>query len=312
MWHSIFYSFPIQLLVLHFKKNIALLAMWAVLFMIVAGGLGNVLGIPYLFLDPEYMNQVSWIGFFLMGIGFAVFTMSFHMTTYMKDGARFKFLAVIPKPFLHFCVNNSVIPLSFYLLYSYSFVKFQWDNELESRWEILQMFFGFVGGNLLAFYSMFTYFKWANKDFFVLFSDTLDKRLRKIKIPRANIFRRYKERKSIKDQVQNYFGTNLKLQYARPDLARFQTHQLLKVFYQTGNGHFYFLVGSVQGNSFSPDTCGHECHFVVFHPYHDGWGGYFLAEELVLAGDLVIILFNQLVFAKPPIEPTTCCFWNGL
>jgi len=81
MWHSIFYSFPVQLLVLHIRKNIALLAMWAVLFMIVAGGLGSVLGIPYLFLDPEYMNRVSWMGFFLMGIGFAVFTMSFHMTT---------------------------------------------------------------------------------------------------------------------------------------------------------------------------------------------------------------------------------------
>ena len=232
MWHRFFYSFPSQLLILHLKKNLALLVMWLTLVLIVLERFGTVLGIPYLFLDPEYLNRVSWMGFFLMGIGFAVFTMSFHMTTYMKDGARFKFLAVIPKPFLHFCVNNSVIPLLFYLLYIYSFVRFQWNNELESRWEIVQMFLGFVGGSLLAFYSMFTYFKWANKDFFVLFSDTVDKRLRKIKIPRANIFFRYKERRNFTDNVHSYLATNLKIQYARPDLARFKTHQLLKVFDQ--------------------------------------------------------------------------------
>src|SRR5690554_1497801 len=232
MWHRFFYSFPSQLLILHLKKNLALLVMWLTLVLIVLERFGTVLGIPYLFLDPEYLNRVSWMGFFLMGIGFAVFTMSFHMTTYMKDGARFKFLAVIPKPFLHFCVNNSVIPLLFYLLYIYSFVRFQWNNELESRWEIVQMFLGFVGGSLLAFYSMFTYFKWANKDFFVLFSDTVDKRLRKIKIPRANIFFRYKERRNFTDNVHSYLATNLKIQYARPDLARFKTQQLLKVFDQ--------------------------------------------------------------------------------
>src|SRR5690606_18164876 len=239
MWHSIFYSFPIQLLVLHFKKNIALLAMWAVLFMIVAGGLGNVLGIPYLFLDPEYMNRVSWMGFFLMGIGFAVFTMSFHMTTYMKDGARFRFLAVIPKPFLHFCLNNSIIPLLFYLVYIYSFIHFQLDNELENNWLVLQFFLGFFLGSVLTFYVLFFYFKWTNKYFFVLFSDSLDKGLRKIKIPRANIYKRYKERRKTTDHVENYMGTDLRIKQARQDLERFETHQLLRVFDQNHLNLFF-------------------------------------------------------------------------
>lgn len=239
MWHSIFYSFPIQLLVLHFKKNIALLAMWAVLFMIVAGGLGNVLGIPYLFLDPEYMNQVSWIGFFLMGIGFSVFTMSFHMTTYMKDGTRFRFLAVIPKPFLHFCLNNSIIPLLFYIVYIYSFIQFQWRNELTNNWQILHFFFGFLAGSATTFYFLFIYFRWTNKDFFVLFSDTLDKNLRKIKIPRANIFHRYKERRRIKDHVDNYLGIDFNVKKTRQDLSRFETHQLLRVFDQNHLNLFF-------------------------------------------------------------------------
>ncbi len=100
MWNKFFYSFPVQLLFLHLKKNLALLGMWALFVLIVVEEFGEVLGIPYLFLDPEYLNKVSWVGFFLMGIGFAIYTMSFHMTCYITDGARFEFLAVVPKPFL--------------------------------------------------------------------------------------------------------------------------------------------------------------------------------------------------------------------
>lgn len=239
MWNKFFYSFPVQLLFLHLKKNLALLGMWALFVLIVVEEFGEVLGIPYLFLDPEYLNKVSWVGFFLMGIGFAIYTMSFHMTCYITDGARFEFLAVVPKPFLHFCLNNSVIPLIFYVIYTYSFIRFQLNNELENNWLIWQFFLGFIGGTVVTFFLMFSYFKITNKDFFILFSNTLDKRLRKIKIPRANIFQRYKERKRIRNHVNNYFGTNFKIQYARPDLARFELQQLLKVFDQNHLNLFF-------------------------------------------------------------------------
>lgn len=245
MWHRFFYSFPIQLLIFHLRKNIALLAMWGALMMIVGGKFGSVLGIPYLFLDPEYLNHVSWAGFFLMGIGLAVFTMSFHMTTYMKDGARFKFLAVIPKPFLHFCLNNSVIPLLFYLYYFYCFIRFQLDNELESDWLILQFCLGFLAGSVLTFYFLYFYFKWTNKDLFLLFSDTLDKQFRKSQIPRANILNRYKERRAANDHVDNYLGTDLKVKSARLDLSGFETRQLLKVFDQNHLNLFFIQLGLI-------------------------------------------------------------------
>ncbi|MEX2591343.1 MAG: patatin-like phospholipase family protein [Anditalea sp.] len=239
MWHKIFYSFPIQLLLLHFKKNLALVGIWVLLIFIVLGKFGKVLGIPYLFLDPEYLNQVSWLGFFLMGIGFGIYTMAFHMTSYIMDGSRFKFLAVVTKPFLHFCINNSLIPLIFYLIYVYCIIRFQLDNELENNWIIAQFLLGFVGGTVLTFFILFFYFRFTNKDFFVLFADTLDKRLRKTYLPRANIIQRYKERKRVKDHVDNYFGVNLKIQYARPDLARFKAHELLKVFDQNHLNLFF-------------------------------------------------------------------------
>ena len=105
MWQNFVRSFPIQLFILHLKKNLSLLLIWLVLLGFVLQQFGVVLGIPYLFLDPEYLNEVSWLSFFWMGLGLAVFTMTFHMTTYIMDGWRFSFLAVVHRPFIHFCFN---------------------------------------------------------------------------------------------------------------------------------------------------------------------------------------------------------------
>ncbi|WP_186755566.1 patatin-like phospholipase family protein [Echinicola salinicaeni] len=232
MWHSILHSFPVQLLVLHFKKNIALVAIWGLLVLVLSNNFGKVLGIPYLFLDPEYLNEVSWIGFFMMGIGLAVFTMAFHMTTYIMDAARFKFLAVLSRPFIRFCINNSLIPLIAYLVYIISIINFQLDNELESNWEIFRYIIGFLIGNLLTFLFLFAYFALTNKNFFLMFTDSLDKKLRKTKVSRANVIKRYKDRKRALDSVGTYLDIDLRFKEVRPDLSQFEGNMLLKVFDQ--------------------------------------------------------------------------------
>ncbi|WP_200976784.1 patatin-like phospholipase family protein [Echinicola sp. 20G] len=232
MWNSVLHSFPIQLLKLHLKKNIALVGIWVLLVLIFSGNFGKVLGIPYLFLDPEYLNRVSWLGFFLMGIGFAVFTMAFHMTTYIMDAAKFQFLAVLSRPFIRFCINNSIIPFTAYLIYFLSVIFFQLDNELDDQWEIVKFLLGFMGGNVLTFLLLFSYFALTNKDFFVMFTDTLDKRLRKTKVSRANVIKRYKDRKRAEGKVDTYLDIDFKLKPVREDLARFEGNKLLKVFDQ--------------------------------------------------------------------------------
>nr|WP_317197999.1 patatin-like phospholipase family protein [Echinicola marina] len=217
---------------LHFKKNIALVAIWGLLVLVISNNFGKVLGIPYLFLDPEYLNEVSWIGFFMMGIGLAIFTMAFHMTTYIMDAARFKFLAVLSRPFIRFCINNSLIPLMAYLVYIASIVNFQLDNELESNWEIFRYVIGFLIGSLLTFLLLFAYFALTNKHFFLMFTDTLDKKLRKTKVSRANVIKRYKDRKRALDSVGTYLDIDLRLKEVRPDLSQFEGNMLLKVFDQ--------------------------------------------------------------------------------
>lgn len=232
MRDRILYSFPIQLFLLHLRKNLTLVLVWVVLLGVILEQFGVVLGIPFLFLDPEYLHQVSWLSFFLIGIGMAILTMSFHMTTYIMDGRQFKFLAVVPKPFIHFCINNSLIPLIFYLIYSIKFIVFQLDNDLASDWEAVKFYLGFSLGGIVTYSLIFGYFALTNKDFFLIFAGTLDKRLRKVRFTRANVLSRYKELKTAKDGVYSYLNLRLKLVAVRPDISRFETTKLLRVFDQ--------------------------------------------------------------------------------
>jgi len=232
MRENLLYSFPVQLFLLHLRKNLALILIWALLLGIILEKFGVVLGIPFLFLDPEYLHKVSWLSFFLMGIGFSVLTMAFHMTTYIMDGRQLTFLALLKKPFIHFCINNSIIPLIFYLIYIIRFVSFQLDNDLESNWEVLYYYLGFSGGSIASYSLIFGYFAFTNKDFFILFAGTLDKRLRKVKLSRANVISQYKDQKVNKNKILYFLNLRLQPEQVRPDISRFEGTQLLRVFDQ--------------------------------------------------------------------------------
>ncbi|MCH7408296.1 patatin-like phospholipase family protein [Belliella sp. DSM 111904] len=243
MLEKIQYSFPVQLLLLHLKKNLALIFLWVLLTLIITQNFGTVLGIPYLFLDPEYLNVVNWRGFFLMGIAFAIFTMSFHMTTYILDGAKFKFLAVVSRPFIQFCVNNALIPLIFYLIYIYSFMSFQFDNDPDDYWSVFNLLFGFLGGTFLSYTLIFVYFGFTNKDAFLLFADSVEKRLKKNPITRANMLKRIKESKESKYKVLDYLDFRMKIRFVNSDLSKFKQYQLLRVFDQ--NHLNLFIIQSI-------------------------------------------------------------------
>ena len=232
MWQNFVRSFPVQLFILHLRKNLSLLLIWLILLGFVLQQFGVVLGIPYLFLDPEYLHEVSWLSFFWMGIGLAVFTMSFHMTTYIMDGWRFSFLAVVHRPFIHFCFNNALVPLIFYLIYTVELVLFQWDNDLGSSWEVLHLYLGFTLGSILAYAVLFGYLSLTNKGFFMLFSETIDKRLRRVsrnnrlKVGESDPFNMEST------AVRVFLNLWLRWEKVRPDISRFEKAKLLRVFHQ--------------------------------------------------------------------------------
>ena len=127
--NKIFYSFPIQLFFLHLKKNHGLLLIWVLLFITVTGNFGRVFGIPYLFLDPEYLGQTGFLSFFVVGIVFGGFIMAFNISSYILDGPRYSFLGTLKRPFSKFFVNNLIIPLSFVIVYINEIVQFQQMSE---------------------------------------------------------------------------------------------------------------------------------------------------------------------------------------
>ena len=236
------YSFPVQLFLLHLRKNLALVFIWVVLLMIILEKFGVLLGIPLLFLDPEYLHQVSWLSFFLMGIGFAIFTMAFHMTTYILEGGKFKFLAVVKWPFIHFCVNNSLIPLSFYLIYTVKFISFQLNNNLPSDYEVGKLYLGFVFGSILAYFLIFGYFGLTNKNLMSSLAKPIQGKIRSARTKHRGIIKNVKLTNSDNQLVKNYLNLRFQFEEVRSDIPRIEVAILLRVFNRTHYNLFFIQV----------------------------------------------------------------------
>ncbi len=129
--------FPVQLLIGHLKYNLLVIFYWLILFLIITDNFGSSYGIPYLFFSPEYLGEVSIFSFFFIGFSIGGFTMGFNTYSYIKIGPYYPFLLVVRKPFLKFCINNSIIPLIFSTLYLYKFASFQLNEELASSTNVL-------------------------------------------------------------------------------------------------------------------------------------------------------------------------------
>ena len=155
LYPKIAYSFPVQLLLNNFQRNLVLMLCWVILFAMISGNFGKYMGIPYLFLDPEYLHKVNFKSFFIIGMVTAGFTTAFHITCYINDGHRFSFIGSMRKPFTKFVINNSVIPVAFLIAYIYQIVKFQINNEYSSRVELGLN----VSGLLVGYFAMTTCFQ---------------------------------------------------------------------------------------------------------------------------------------------------------
>ncbi|HEY0676645.1 MAG TPA: hypothetical protein VGD17_00110 [Chitinophagaceae bacterium] len=166
MWkffRSVYYSFPVQLVILHFKKFQVLLLFWFLLFSTVNGSFMQTFGANSLFLAPEYLGQVNFISAAIVGAALGVFIMSWNITTFILFSRHFKFLATTTNPFLKYCINNSIIPLSFLIFYSYKSVYFASHKELLATGDILLLGFGFLFGFAGLILLSFVYFFRADK-----------------------------------------------------------------------------------------------------------------------------------------------------
>ncbi len=163
-FRQVYYSFPLRLLVLHLRSHLVLLLIWFILAAFSTGLVGRFFGMHYLMLTPEYHGQVNFWSFFLTGMTFGGFVMVWHLTTYLLCSNRFPFLATLGAPFTKFCLNNSLVPLAFLLVWLTSATWFQWHDELTSTKEIGWNIAGLLSGTATISGILAAYFHLTNKD----------------------------------------------------------------------------------------------------------------------------------------------------
>lgn len=155
---NIYHFFPVQLLLLHFRKSQVLLIFWLILFLTLSGNFMKIFGAYALFLAPEYLGNVNAAGTAITGIATGIFIMSWNITTFILHSSRFRFLATGSKPFLKYCLNNSIIPLVFLTVYFFEALYYNLDKELIPLPQFLFLTAGFVGGFFLLILFSFIYF----------------------------------------------------------------------------------------------------------------------------------------------------------
>ncbi len=164
-WISdIFYSFPVQLLALHCRNHMLLIATWIFLTLLVIGAIGPIFGVQYLFLTPEYLGEVNFLSHFILGLAFGGFFMTWNLTTYLLDAHYFPFLASLARPFTKFCLNNIIIPLIFVVVFLTELIHFQAYQEFWDRWTIFYNCLGFIVGVIVLVLLSALYFYYTNKD----------------------------------------------------------------------------------------------------------------------------------------------------
>ncbi len=236
---KIAYSFPVQLLLNNIRRNQVLILCWIILYAMITGNFGKYLGIPYLFLDPEYLNKVNFTSFFIMGSVTAGFTMAFHITCYISDSHRFSFIGAMESPFKKFTLNNSFIPILFLGIYIYQIIRFQINNEYTSGTDLAWDLMGLLSG-YAAMISLFSiYFRLTNKDIFKYVICRIDEKIKSnVKVTRASAMNKLDIAQKKQVKVNYYLDSNLRAKKVE-NSGFYDRSTVLQVFDQN---HFNLVV----------------------------------------------------------------------
>ena len=163
---GIWYSLPVQLVFLHFRKYQVLMVFWLILFTAVNGTFLKSFGADALFLAPEYMGNVNAMSAAFIGIAVGAFIMCWNITTFILFSQHFSFLAATQFPFFKYCINNSAIPFSFLIFYFIKAYQYAHYKELIPNLQIVFISLGFLGGLVIILAVSLLYFYRADKTIF--------------------------------------------------------------------------------------------------------------------------------------------------
>ena len=223
-----------------------MLVIWAILFgFLFENGIGELFGIPYLFLDPEFNHEVSFQSLLLVGIACGGFIICFHITCYIIDGHRFPFLGNVSQPFTKFIINNNTLPLIFVFTYIVSFIRFQlansFMNEKTGIWQTLTFdVLGYLAGLLIAIVPMALYFVSTNQDVFKLVAKGVNRSVISPRIRRVNVMKDFAQARYNRIRVDTFFDSLFRLRKADSVLTDLST--ALKVLRQNHLNAFIIQV----------------------------------------------------------------------
>ena len=166
MLSGIYYFLPVQLLLLHFRKYQFLLVFWLILFLTITNRFASHFGASSLFLAPEYFGKISFLSMMLLGGAMCVFTMMWHITTFIIHSKRIPHMGATRHAFVVYCYNNCIIPITFLCFYSVVCIHSQWHDEHTPLMTVILRQIGFYLGMALVVFISFAYFFRVSRDFF--------------------------------------------------------------------------------------------------------------------------------------------------
>src|ERR1700721_731360 len=140
-----FYFFPLQLFLMTFKKNFYYVIIWLLFLGFITHSIGAKYGVPYLFLYPEYLNQVNFLSYLILGFSCGGLIMAYNISSYVINSFRFPFLATLERPFFVYFLNNLPIPILFIITYIIAVFHFRINDNVPSTTIALHLT-GFVLG----------------------------------------------------------------------------------------------------------------------------------------------------------------------
>lgn len=143
------------------------------LFATLTGDFMQTFGAYSLFLAPEYLGEVSALSTGIVGVAIAVFFMGWNITSFILHTKNIRFLATTAQPFLKFCINNSILPIIFLIVYFFRAVSYAHHQELLSFYQISILIGGFLIGVAGTILISFAYFFGADKTIYKSISATI-------------------------------------------------------------------------------------------------------------------------------------------
>ena len=136
--------YPLQLPVFQLRRHPFLMALWGLLWAMALGFIGQSVGVEMIFYSPGEGLAHPALGSFAWGIAFGLFTIAYHLSTFLLDAHHAGFLLHSGRNFIFlYALNNSLLPITFLLVYIARYNQFHLESPT-LRPEILALLSGTI------------------------------------------------------------------------------------------------------------------------------------------------------------------------